>query len=136
VIEIPALMFLAVCLVLLAGFPVALTLAGVGLLFAAIGTIMGTFDASYLAAIPARIFGTIGNETLIAVPLFILMGNILERAKIAEDLLNNMAQLLGSRPTAFYAARRIQPGPRSRYDLCHRHTGSNHTAIDRFGFIG
>lgn len=97
-IEIPALMFLAVCLVLLAGFPVALTLAGVGLLFAAIGTIMGTFDASYLAAIPARIFGTIGNETLIAVPLFILMGNILERAKIAEDLLNNMAQLLGSRP--------------------------------------
>ena len=167
-IEIPALMFLAVCLVLLAGFPVALTLAGVGLLFAAIGTIMGTFDASYLAAIPARIFGTIGNETLIAVPLFILMGNILERAKIAEDLLNNMAQLLGSRPgglgiavvivgallaastgivgatvvtmgaaiTAFYAARRIQPGPRSRYDLCHRHTGSNHTAIDRFGFIG
>ena len=97
-IEIPVLMFLAVCLVLLAGFPVALTLAGVGLVFAAIGTILGTFDAGYLAAIPARIFGTIGNETLIAVPLFILMGNILERAKIAEDLLNNMAQLFGSRP--------------------------------------
>jgi tripartite ATP-independent transporter DctM subunit len=98
VIEIPVLMFLAVCLVLLAGFPVALTLAGVGLVFAAIGTILGTFDSGYLAAIPARIFGTIGNETLIAVPLFILMGNILERAKIAEDLLNNMAQLFGSRP--------------------------------------
>jgi len=98
VIEIPALMFLAVCLILLAGFPVALTLAGVGLVFAAIGTILGIFDAGYLAAIPARIFGTIGNETLIAVPLFILMGNILERAKIAEDLLNNMAQLFGSRP--------------------------------------
>lgn len=97
-IEIPALMFLAVCLILLAGFPVALTLAGVGLVFAAIGTILGIFDAGYLAAIPARIFGTIGNETLIAVPLFILMGNILERAKIAEDLLNNMAQLFGSRP--------------------------------------
>lgn len=97
-IEIPVLMFLAVCLVLLAGFPVALTLAGVGLMFAAIGTILGAFDASYLAAIPARIFGTIGNETLIAVPLFILMGNILERAKIAEDLLHNMAQLFGSRP--------------------------------------
>lgn len=91
-------MFLAVCLILLAGFPVALTLAGVGLVFAAIGTILGIFDAGYLAAIPARIFGTIGNETLIAVPLFILMGNILERAKIAEDLLNNMAQLFGSRP--------------------------------------
>jgi tripartite ATP-independent transporter DctM subunit len=97
-IEIPVLMFLTVCLVLLAGFPVALTLAGVGLMFAAIGTISGTFDAGYLAAIPARIFGTIGNETLIAVPLFILMGNILERAKIAEDLLRNMAQLFGSRP--------------------------------------
>lgn len=97
-IEIPVLMFLAVCLVLLAGFPVALTLAGVGLVFAAFGTLLGVFDASYLSAIPTRIFGTMGNETLIAVPLFILMGNILERAHIAEDLLKNMAQLFGGRP--------------------------------------
>ena len=97
-IEIPVLMFLAVCLALLAGFPVALTLAGVGLVFAAFGTLLGVFDASYLSAIPARIFGTMGNETLIAVTLFILMGNILERAHIAEDLLKNMAQLFGGRP--------------------------------------
>ena len=97
-IEIPVLMFLAVCLALLAGFPVALTLAGVGLVFAAFGTLLGVFDASYLSAIPTRIFGTMGNETLIAVPLFILMGNILERAHIAEDLLKNMAQLFGGRP--------------------------------------
>ena len=95
---LPLLMFLVVCLVLMAGFPVALTLAGVGLVFAALGSLAGVFDASYLAAIPARIFGTIGNETLIAVPLFILMGNILERAKIAEDLLRNMALLFGRRP--------------------------------------
>ena len=78
-IEIPLLMFLAVCVFLLAGFPVALTLAGVGLVFATLGTLLGVFDVSYLSAIPTRIFGTIGNETLIAVPLFILMGNILER---------------------------------------------------------
>ena len=97
-IEIPLLMFLAVCVFLLAGFPVALTLAGVGLVFATLGTLLGVFDVSYLSAIPTRIFGTIGNETLIAVPLFILMGNILERARIAEDLLKNMAQLFGGRP--------------------------------------
>ena len=96
--HLPLFMFLVVCLVLLAGFPVALTLAGVGLVFAAFGSLAGVFDPSYLAAIPARIFGTIGNETLIAVPLFILMGNILERARIAEDLLRNMALLFGSRP--------------------------------------
>jgi len=96
--EIPLLMFLAVCVFLLAGFPVALTLAGVGLVFAALGTVLGVFDASYLSAVPTRIFGTIGNETLVAVPLFILMGNILERAHIAEDLLKNMAQLFGGRP--------------------------------------
>ncbi len=97
-IEIPLLMFLAVCVFLLAGFPVALTLAGVGLVFATLGTLLGVFDVSYLSAIPTRIFGTIGNETLIAVPLFILMGNSLERARIAEDLLKNMAQLFGGRP--------------------------------------
>jgi tripartite ATP-independent transporter DctM subunit len=80
------------------GFPVALTLAGVSLVFAALGTLAGAFDPSYLLALPARLFGTMTNETLVAVPLFILMGNILERARIAEDLLNNLAQIFGERP--------------------------------------
>lgn len=91
-------LFLAVCALLMVGFPVALTLAGTSLIAAAIGVLTGAFDASYLSALPARIFGTMGNETLVAVPLFILMGNILERAQIAEDLLNNMAKVFGSRP--------------------------------------
>ena len=57
-----------------------------------------TFDPDYLTALTGRIFGTMSNETLVAVPLFILMGVVLERAKIAEDLLANMAGLFGERP--------------------------------------
>ena len=96
--EFALALFAAVCVVLMLGFPVALTLAGVSLVFAALGTLAGAFDPSYLVALPARLFGTMTNETLVAVPLFILMGNILERARIAEDLLNNLAQLFGQRP--------------------------------------
>jgi tripartite ATP-independent transporter DctM subunit len=59
---------------------------------------MGHFDASYLTALTGRIFGTMSNETLVAVPLFILMGVVLERAKIAEDLLANLAGMFGARP--------------------------------------
>jgi len=92
------LLFAAVCAMLMLGFPVAFTLAGTSLIAAALGVLAGVFDASYLTALPARIFGTMGNETLVAVPLFILMGNILERARIAEDLLDNMAKLFGGRP--------------------------------------
>jgi len=96
--EFALALFAAVCVVLMLGFPVALTLAGVSLVFAALGTLAGAFDPSYLVALPARLFGTMTNETLVAVPLFILMGNILERARIAEDLLNNLAQIFGERP--------------------------------------
>ena len=91
-------MFVVVCGVLLLGFPVALTLGGTALGFAALGILIGHFDPDYLTALTGRIFGTMGNETLVAVPLFILMGVILERAKIAEDLLANMAGLFGERP--------------------------------------
>ncbi len=96
--QLALVLFAAVCLLLMLGFPVAFTLAGTALVAAALGTIAGVFDPSYLAALPGRMFGTMGNETLIAVPLFILMGTILERAKIAEDLLTNMATLFGRRP--------------------------------------
>ncbi len=89
------LLFFAVCGALLLGYPVALTLAGVSLMFAGIGALFGVFDTSYLLTIPSRLFGIISNTTLIAVPLFVLMGVILERAQIAEDLLTSMSAVLG-----------------------------------------
>ena len=95
--EIALALFGAVCVLLLFGFPVALTLAGTALLFAGGGVIAGYFDASVVGALPGRMFGTVTNETLVAVPLFILMGVTLERAKIAEELLTAMASGLGDR---------------------------------------
>jgi tripartite ATP-independent transporter DctM subunit len=94
--EIAALLlFLTVIAALMAGFPVAFTLGGVSLLFAIIASWLGWFDASYLDALPSRIFGTMMNETLIAVPLFVFMGLVLERAKIADDLLETLGLLFG-----------------------------------------
>ena len=90
------LLFLAVIVVLLAGYPVAFTLAGTAILFAAIGLLTGNFEIGYLNALPSRLFGIMTNETLIAVPLFIFMGITLERAKIAEDLLETLSSLFGS----------------------------------------
>ena len=95
--ELALALFGAVCVLLLFGFPVALTLAGTALLFAGGGVIAGYFDASFVGALPGRMFGTVTNETLVAVPLFILMGVTLERAKIAEELLTAMASGLGDR---------------------------------------
>jgi len=89
-------MFLAVCLLLMLGYPVAFTLAGTALAFAAGGILTGQFDAGFLSALPGRIFGTISNDTLIAVPLFILMGIILEKSRVAEELLGSMAKLFGT----------------------------------------
>jgi len=95
--ELALALFASVCVLLLFGFPVALTLGGTALLFASLGVIAGHFDASFVAALSGRIFGTITNETLVAVPLFILMGVTLERAKIAEELLTAIANALGNR---------------------------------------
>jgi tripartite ATP-independent transporter DctM subunit len=88
-------MFLVVIGVMLAGFPVAFTLAGTALAFALAGTVAGTFDTAFLGTMPARVFGIMGNETLVAVPLFVFMGVMLERARIAEDLLDTLGLLLG-----------------------------------------
>jgi len=88
-------LFAVVCLVLLLGYPVALTLAGVSLLFAFVGVYFGVFDATYLISTPNRLFGIVNNTTLIAVPLFVFMGVVLERSQIAEDLLVTMSALLG-----------------------------------------
>lgn len=95
---LPLLMFAAVCLALMAGYPVAFTLAGVALIFAGGGILAGHFDAQLLLTIPDRLFGTMTNTTLIAVPLFILMGVMLEKSRLAEELLENMAKLSGRMP--------------------------------------
>ena len=94
--SLDVLMFLAVCALLLAGFPVAFTLAGTALAFAAIGLAFGVVDFQFLNAMPQRIFGTMTNEVLVAVPLFVFMGVMLERSKVAEDLLESMGRLFGS----------------------------------------
>jgi tripartite ATP-independent transporter DctM subunit len=82
---------------LLAGFPVAFTLSGSALLFAFGSFIFGVFDISFLRAMPQRIFGTaMTNEVLLAVPLFVFMGVMLERSKVAEELLETMGLLFGT----------------------------------------
>ncbi len=89
-------MFLAVFIILLSGYPVAFVLSGTALLFALLGLQLDTFDADFLMALPNRLYGIMGNEVLIAVPLFVFMGVMLERAKIAEALLEAMSELFGS----------------------------------------
>ena len=92
---LPLLLFAAVGLVLMAGFPVAFTLSGVSLIFALVGGWFGVFDAAFLEALPNRLYGIMTNETLIAVPLFVFMGVMLERSRVAERLLDTMATLFG-----------------------------------------
>ena len=94
--EVMSLLLLTtVCAGLLIGFPVAWTLAGISMLFAFLGAAVGVFDVIFLTAIPSRFFGVMSNEVLVAVPLFVFMGVMLERSKIAEDLLQTMGQCFG-----------------------------------------
>ena len=88
---IPLLLLILICATLLLGFPVAFTLAGVSILFALICIPFGIFDPTIFKSIPIRIFGIMNNVTLLAVPLFIFMGTILERSGIAAKMLENMA---------------------------------------------
>ena len=90
------LLFATVIATLLAGFPVAFTLGGTSLLFATIGAVSGNFNDALLSSLPNRVFGIMGNETLVAVPLFVFMGVTLERARIAEELLDTLSRLFGS----------------------------------------
>lgn len=92
----PLLLFASVCLVLLTGYPVALSLGGTALAFALIGWLTDSFDAAFLLALPNRIYGIMTSQTLIAVPLFVFMGVMLERSKVAEELLGTMADLFGN----------------------------------------
>lgn len=93
---VAALLFGVVILVLLAGFPVALSLGGTALIFAGLGVLGGSFNEALLFGLPNRLFGIMTNEMLVAVPLFVFMGVTLERARIAEDLLETMSALFGA----------------------------------------
>ncbi len=95
---IPLIMFVAVCLVLLSGYPVAFALGGTALLFAAGGMVAGVFSPADLTFVPNRLFGIIENTTLMAVPLFVFMGVMLEKSRVAENLLSSMGRLFGPLP--------------------------------------
>jgi|TARA_R110000796_G_scaffold4300_2_gene16648 tripartite ATP-independent transporter DctM subunit len=88
-------LFICLCLTLMAGYPVAFTLGGLSLLFAGAGVLLGVFDPSFFGALPSRLFGTMNNATLLAVPLFVFMGVMLEKSRVAEDLLESMSRLFG-----------------------------------------
>ena len=88
---IPLLLLVLVCCALLFGYPVAFTLSGISILFALICVPFGIFDPAIFKSIPLRIFGIMNNVTLLAVPLFIFMGTVLERSGVASKMLENMA---------------------------------------------
>ena len=92
---LPLILFAAVFVALLAGYSVAATLAGVALLFALVGAAFGIFDLRDLGFLPSRLYGIVTNQTLIAVPLFVLMGVTLERTRIAETLLESLSSAMG-----------------------------------------
>lgn len=89
------IMFVLGCAALLIGYPVAFTLPGISVIFAGLGFAMGIFDFSIIGGIPQRIYGTMTNVVMMAIPLFVFMGVMLERSQIAEDLLESMGKLMG-----------------------------------------
>ncbi len=91
----PFYLFACVFVLLLLGYPVAFTLGGTALLFSVVGEITETFDPDFLEALPNRLYGIISNPILIAVPLFVFMGVMLERSRIADDLLTTMSRCFG-----------------------------------------
>ena len=94
-IDVAPFMFAGLIVFLLIGYPVAFSLAAVGLGFALFGIATGLLDASFLNTIPLRLFGVMSNELLLAIPFFTFMGAILERSRLAEDMLDGFGQLFG-----------------------------------------
>src|SRR5258706_9599099 len=92
------LMFGGLVVFMLIGYPVSFSLAAVGLFFGFIAINAGYFDFSLMQALPERVFGILANDTLLAIPFFTLMGAILERCGLAEDLLDGLGQLFGPIP--------------------------------------
>ncbi len=93
--NLPPLMFVALIVTLLIGFPVAFSLGAVGIAFGFVGIWLGLLDFSLLQALPDRVWGVMSNDTLLAVPFFTFMGLVLERSGMAEDLLDTIGQLFG-----------------------------------------
>jgi len=92
------LMFAALIGCILLGFPVAFSIAGIAVGFAFLGSLTGAMDLSLLGALGQRVFGVLTNKVLIAIPLFVLMGMVLEKSRIAEELLESMAHVCGRLP--------------------------------------
>src|SRR6201997_1723419 len=90
------IMFAALVVVLLLGYPAAFSLGAVGLIFALIGIELGLFVPGFLQALPERVYGVMSNDTLLAIPFFTFMGLVLERSGMAEDLLDTIGQLFGT----------------------------------------
>ena len=88
-------MFIGVLVMIFSGYPVAFALAGTALIFAGLASIFGQFDLVLLYALPERTFGTMSNQVLLAVPFFIFMGTVLEKSKLAEQLLETIGVLFG-----------------------------------------
>ncbi|HAI58600.1 MAG TPA: C4-dicarboxylate ABC transporter, partial [Xanthomonadaceae bacterium] len=91
------LLLLGLCAGLASGLPVAFVIGGVALLVAGLGTLLGSFDPVFLQALPNRLFDTLTSQTLLAVPLFVFMGVMLERSRLAEALLTRVAALFGQK---------------------------------------
>lgn len=89
------LMFASLMGAILLGFPVAFSIAGVAVIFAYLGWVLGVMDISLLGAVGPRVFGLLSNQVLIAIPLFVLMGAVLEKSRIAEELLDTAARVFG-----------------------------------------
>ena len=89
------LMFASLMGAILLGFPVAFSIAGVAVIFAYLGWVLGVMDISLLGAVGPRVFGLLSNQVLIAIPLFVLMGAVLEKSRIAEELLDTSARIFG-----------------------------------------
>ncbi len=90
------IMFAALVVFLLLGYPVAFSLGAVGLIFAFLGIELGEFQPNFLQALPERVYGVMNNDTLLAIPFFTFMGLVLERSGMAEDLLDTVGQLFGT----------------------------------------
>ena len=93
--NMPPIMFLTLIGLLLLGFPVAFSLAANGIFYAVLGIVFGEFSFNFLQALPNRVFGIVQNDTLLAVPFFTLMGLVLERSGMAEDLLDTIGEIFG-----------------------------------------
>ena len=116
VANIAPLMFIGLIIVLMLGFPVAFSLAAVGIAFGLLGINLGLLQTTLFQALPDRVWGVMSNDTLLAVPFFTFMGLILERSGMAEDLLDTIGQLFGAVRGGIAYLTGAGPDPVPRHD--------------------